>query len=71
MIIETKYNIGDEVWFINHNKVCVSFITDIRVRKNKTNIKVEYHIEPQHKIVFGVIKEQELFSTKEELLKSL
>jgi hypothetical protein len=71
MTIETKYNIGDEVWFMNENKVYVSFVEDVRVKRNSKNTKIEYMVESMQKKDFGLKKEQDLFPTKEELLKSL
>lgn len=71
MTIETKYNIGDEVWFMNENKVYVSFVEDVRVKRNNKNTKIEYMVESMQKKDFGLKKEQDLFPTKEELLKSL
>lgn len=71
MDIKTKYNIGDEVWFMNENKACVSFIEDVRVKKNSKNTKIEYMVESMQKKDFGLKKEQDLFPSKEELLKSL
>lgn len=71
MTIETKYNIGDEVWFMNENKVYVSFIEDVRVKRNNKNTKIEYMVESMQKKDFGLKKEQDLFPTKEELIKSL
>ncbi len=71
MTIETKYNIGDEVWLIWENKVYVSFIEDVRVKRNNKNTKIEYMVESMQKKDFGLKKESDLFPTKEELLKSL
>lgn len=71
MTINTKYNIGDEVWFMNENKAYVSFIKDVMVKRNNKNTKIEYMVESMQKKDFGLKKEQDLFSTKEELLKSL
>ena len=66
MTIETKYNIGDEVWAIVENKVCKYPILNITVKMLNKVIKVMYYIgncEWRY--------EYELFPTKEELLKSL
>ena len=71
MTIETKYNIGDEVWFMNENKVYVSFIEDVRVKRNSKNTKIEYMVESMQKKDFGLKEESALFPSKEELLKSL
>ena len=92
MIIETKYNIGDEVWFMCENKARQSYIVDIRAQCEKEDAENPFDDCPQPLIeddgitikVFYWIKklncaekadwlcrEQDLFSTKEELLKSL
>lgn len=56
---------------MNENKVYVSFIEDVRVKRNNKNTKIEYMVESMQKKDFGLKKEQDLFPTKEELLKSL
>ena len=70
MISETKYNIGDEVWInsLGHH---------IKGKVNEINISVL--INGSVHIIYRIKKsgyffernEDELFSTKEELLKSL
>ena len=68
MTIETKYNIGDEVWTIVEDKVSECPILSITVKKGiwKEEIEVMYYIDNCEWRY-----EQELFPTKEELLKSL
>ena len=69
MTIETKYNIGDKVWYINWNQEIVNeSVTYIRTSSARgfNYIDIEYG--------FGNAdwkKERHLFDTKEELLKSL
>lgn len=64
MIIETKYNIGDEVWFIyGHNRPRCDRVTSIRLMHD---LSIMYYFE-----VSLSRDEEELFPTKEELLKSL
>lgn len=66
MTIDTKYNIGDEVWhrFVSNN-ICT------KVRK----IEVDYKGVPTYFCDFFLsvvaFREGELFPTEEELLKSL
>lgn len=69
MKIETKYNIGDEVWFMYIGQIQRSTITVIK-----------FHIwDGGHFLRYGMIcngyvidrNEEYLFPTKEELLKSL
>lgn len=71
MTIETKYNIGDEVWFMDRNKpikgIAIKLDIDI-ARKGDWYIE-HYKVEANG---FQYCKVgQNLFPTKEELLKSL
>lgn len=70
MIIETKYNIGDEVWFGSlgfdkHATVCAIKITVLI----DGYIIIEYDLH--HAGYHWTRNEHEIFKTKEELLKSL
>lgn len=70
MTVETKYNIGDEVWFILGNKARQGKILGITFTKVEyTLISYYYNIQvgPSH----GFFIESDLYPTKEELLKSL
>lgn len=65
MEIKTKYNIGEMVWFMYDN-ICVL--------KKVENINIDvYHKYVQYMFDENSIwlSEKHLFSTKEELLKSL
>lgn len=80
MKIETKYNIGDEVFFMDNNRVEKGFIDSIRVAvfdtienveedEERYENKTRYTIKGKgHDILF---KGERLFLSKEELLKSL
>lgn len=74
MTIETKYNIGDEVWLMYENKAITARVLDM-------NVEIREHIMGD---VFAScyckikcphftreIHDSHLFPTKEELLKSL
>lgn len=70
MIIETKYNIGDVVWFqtlgINYNAKITHISVDIfNDGKNIINYNLHYRGFNYERC------ENELFPTKEELLNSL
>lgn len=68
MTIETKYNIGDEVWFMFDGKPLNGKIARI----GEQTIKVEVIFKDGKEYLFSRdIKDFELFPTKEELLKSL
>lgn len=65
MTIETKYNIGDDVWLMYRNKVFSGRIIGIFLKPNVISYKIV-------SIIKGMwFSESKLFPTKEELLKSL
>lgn len=73
MTIETKYDIGDKVHFISPNAYMpvYKYIHEIRVRYYGLNVPRVYYY-----LVAGIgidleMAEDNLFPTKEELLKSL
>lgn len=68
MKIETKYNIGDEVWFLFDGEPLNGKIARISVY----TIKIKIIFRDGKEYFFRkCIKGFELFPTKEELLKSL
>lgn len=70
MTIETKYNIGNEVWclgfFDNPVKGEILSISTFYNNKCKERNYISYYVHP-----YGNRQECEVFPTKEELLKSL
>lgn len=71
MTIETKYNIGDEVWFIWENIVQSAKIDGIwRITVNPEK-SVIYQLDMKWNEAPLLFKENALFSSKEELIKSL
>lgn len=72
MVIETKYNIGDEVWgewYMEIEKFKVKGIYII-IKRNKSSILYDL-IDTQDYTNEASMTEEYLFPTKEELLKSL
>ena len=74
MKIETKYDIGDKVFFINHykeivqekiNNIDISVIRAFLSFGNRATVNIKYFVAGE------VIDEEKCFKTKEELLKSL
>lgn len=70
MTIETKYNIGDEVWTLN--SLCEPIPVEVlgimvEVRRNRTYI--DYKVDNQGIIAYR--REDVVSPTKEELLKRL
>lgn len=82
MIIETKYNIGDEVWVMYNNKPTCLTIAAMDIWLHKKQLWVKYYMQP-YEIdplkMFNVeyipynraFYEKDVFPTKEELIKSL
>jgi hypothetical protein len=64
MTIETKYNIGDEVWVMSYNNhIHCDRIVSISI---KSDLSIMYNFQNMFSR-----EEKEIFPTKEELLKSL
>lgn len=68
MKIETKFNIGDNIWFMSANKPASHKIAYIRINVDRENV-VEIGYTPDG-LVLKLI-EKDVFSTKEELIASL
>jgi hypothetical protein len=70
MIIKTKYNIGDKVWFGSLGFSKSATISEIKIYVMiDGEIRIEYYIENNG--YCWQRNEHEIFHTKEELLKSL
>lgn len=70
MTIETKYNIGDEVWAILGTKACKGKVLGVTFAKVEDKLK-EFYYGVNIGLLHGTFKESQLFPTKEELLNSL
>jgi hypothetical protein len=71
MKIETKYDIGQEVWCKIRMFHAKGIIDEITIYKNDSNMNVVYGIDGTNHVGYSQKYEYELFPTKEELLKSL
>lgn len=72
MTIETKYNIGDEVWVMYQNHPFKSTIKGVYVEY--ANDSQSDYLYKSYNIaeIYGMIYfEENIFPTKEELIKSL
>lgn len=73
MIIETKYNIGDEVCFTHDHLAMRGVVERIKISAWGGEAHILYEIEPLQRTLteVGEVWEGFLYPTKEELLKSL
>lgn len=66
MVVQTKFNVGDKAWFMLENKPNCVDITGLNISIYESgNVEIEYTLH------YDKLKEENLFATKEELLKSL
>ena len=71
MKIETKYDIGDEVWIMIRGECYQLRVAGIRTTTLKGYKSLEYFVSEEGEELSFTFEESELFPTKEELLKSL
>lgn len=78
MTIETKYNIGDEVYLMLSNKVKKALIIGVLITKGEhrksekyTSQEIRYNLHIVGETSYEGFSEGSLFKTKEELLASL
>ena len=69
MKIETKFSIGDKVYFMFNNEVRRGVIVSIIIRiNNKDERTFTYQIDGVHGMIFS---DANLYGTKEEIIKAL
>lgn len=68
MEVNTKFDIGAQLWVIIDNKPEHVLVTDVEIDVvSKKTVNIKYGINYRD----SVVDEYKLYSTKEELLKSL
>lgn len=71
MIIRSKYDVGDKCWFMNANRpkcMAVRAVEIITTMGQESEVKYTFNITSDCELK---LKENELFETKEDLLKTL
>ena len=72
MTIETKYNIGQEVWFIVNSTIAPFIVSQISIVRTEYNTYTTYGLRTKNEPIITIdATERFMFPTKEELLKSL
>ena len=69
MKIETKYNIGQEVWMCLNNRCICGKIIEVRTYTTNRQNRIAYELFAEDECISML--EQQLFPTKDELLKNL
>ena len=65
MVVETKYRIGDEVWFMSGNRICSGLVRGVYITHNdETDIMYELNNEIKYSA-------NELFESKDKRKKKL
>lgn len=71
MTIETKYDIGQEVWIISKGKAVKDVVDMIHIHIG-CDKNISYSFNSRRLLgLFETMEESSIFPTKEELLKSL
>ena len=72
MKVETKYNLNQEVWFIEDDEVVKDIVLEIDYNINLTEESIRYYFKENKGDLFRRFKkENKVFTTKEELINSL
>jgi hypothetical protein len=66
MIIETKHKLGDIVYFMAMNRIQKDDVTGIYIDIKNESCKIRYNLRNN-----SCMDENDVFNTREELLKSL
>lgn len=69
MNVKSKFNLRDTCWIMLHNKPTKLSINGIYITIDDLNINVKYTIGPIDSSI--EVNEEKIYSTREELLKSL
>lgn len=72
MVIKTKYNIGQEVFFLEESKIETGTVHSIETYSTGGEInKVQYYLRTTKGLVAESHPESLLFQSRQQLLKSL
>lgn len=74
MEIKTKYNPGQEVWFITNNRIVKGDVLSVNVNANSKETDINYSVsyfKTASNLVAISIKEQDLFVSRQSIIDKL
>lgn len=72
MKLETKFNIGEEVFFLYENEIRKSSVSNIDICiGSNDNIKITYELKLKEKLTCFNLNENKVFKSKEELIETI
>lgn len=72
MTFDTRFKLGDLVYYMKSNRICTGHISEMRIRYREPNWYSEsYYMKEDTGLNPPFYSRNELFKTKEDLLKSL
>lgn len=71
MKIETKYNIGDLVWWKTESHNGSGIVKGAKIQIGEDDLTISYNVSLTDYNLYLPFKEQDLYPTQEEMLKSL
>lgn len=73
MIFQTKYDIGEEVWFISRNHACRGVVDNICIKLTDKGMEVcHYHIKSAAMENGKTVRTEDyIFGSREELVRSI
>jgi len=71
MIVETKANVGHMIWFMNNNVACNYQVQRISITVNAKQSTIDYTVWVSSSTFNIVVRDSDVFLSKEALLKSL
>jgi len=69
MKIETKFNVGDEVWALNDTKLEQRTVNSIKIEATQKGIEIQYFFKIEEK--YEIKNENFVFNSREEFVNQI
>lgn len=69
-LIDIEFDVNDKIFFLHNNKIIDKFIKELFIKKTINDISIKYKVEID---LYSekTLDQSQVFSTKEDLIKSL